>query len=45
LPGKKAIQTSDVDLEVVVVDVSEHEIERPKKNKKNTTVANKNIIH
>jgi Helix-turn-helix of DDE superfamily endonuclease len=32
LPGKKTILTSDVEIEVVVVDVAEHEIEKPKKS-------------
>ena len=32
LPGKKKLTESDVELEVVIVDVSEHPIERPKKN-------------
>ena len=32
LPGKKALTKSDVEWEVVIVDVSEHPIERPKKN-------------
>ena len=31
LPGKKALTKSDVEWEVVIVDVSEHPIERPKK--------------
>jgi hypothetical protein len=45
LPGKKAIQQKNKEIEVVVVDVAEHEIERPKKNRENITVVNKNIIH
>ena len=32
LPGKKKLTESDMDWEVVIVDVSEHPIERPKKN-------------
>lgn len=32
LPGKKKLSQDNVDWEVVVVDVSEHPIERPKKN-------------
>lgn len=35
LPGKKALLKSDYESEVVLVDVSECPIERPKKNKKN----------
>lgn len=36
LPSKKAL-IDDLDIEVVLVDVTECEIERPKKNKKVTT--------
>jgi len=32
LPGKKTLTKSDVEWEVVIVDVTEHPIERPKKN-------------
>ena len=35
LPGKKKLTQSDVEWEAVVVDVSEHPIERPKKNSEN----------
>ena len=35
LPGKKKLTESDVEWEVVIVDVSEHPIERPKKNSEN----------
>jgi hypothetical protein len=45
LPGKKVVQQKNTKIEVVVVDVAEHEIERPKKNRKITTVASKDIIH
>jgi hypothetical protein len=34
LPGKKALLESNSEIEVIVVDVSEHEIERPKKKQK-----------
>jgi hypothetical protein len=34
LPGKKALLESNSEREVIVVDVSEHEIERPKKKQK-----------
>ena len=44
MPGKKRLITDDFPLETVVIDVSETPIERPKKNKKITTVArNKDI--
>jgi hypothetical protein len=45
LSGKKVLLSSDCDLEIVVVDVAEQEIERPKKTKEHTIAANKNIIH
>lgn len=32
LPGKKAVQPKNTEIEIVVVDVAEHEIERPKKS-------------
>lgn len=38
LPGKKHLLKSNHELEVVVIDVTETPIERPKKNRKNTTV-------
>ena len=37
LPGKKKLTQSDVEWDVVLVDVSEHPIERPKKNKNSIT--------
>jgi len=42
LPGKKALQPSDTVLEIVVVDVTEQPIERPKKNNVSTTVVKRN---
>jgi hypothetical protein len=39
LPGKKALQASDTVFEVVLVDVSEQAIERPKKAKNGIIVA------
>ena len=39
LPGKKVLQPSDTVIEVVLVDVSEQPIERPKKSKGCTTAA------
>jgi len=39
LPGKKVLQPSDTVIEVVLVDVSEQPIERPKKSKNGTTAA------
>lgn len=45
LPGKKALQSSDTLIEVILVDASEQPIERPKKSKNDTTVAKRNDIH
>jgi len=42
LPGKKTLQSSDTVIEVVIVDVTEQPIERPKKSNGATTVARKN---
>jgi len=42
LPGKKALQPSDTVIEIVVVDVTEQPIERPKKSNDGTTVARRN---
>lgn len=39
LPGKKILQSSDTVFEVVLVDVSEQPIERPKKAENGITVA------
>jgi len=39
LPGKKVLQPSDTIIEVVLVDVSEQLIERPKKSKNDITAA------
>lgn len=44
LPGKKAMQSPKTLIETVAVDVTEQEIERPKKNKKTTIAASENVI-
>jgi hypothetical protein len=44
LPGKKVLQPSDTIIEVVLVDVSEQPIERPKKSKNGTTAAKRSAI-
>ena len=44
LPGKKALQTSDTVFEVVLVDVSEQPVERPKIAKNGITVAKRSDI-
>ena len=43
LPGKKALEPSDTIFEIVLVDVSEQPIERPKKAKKGITVAKRSV--
>jgi hypothetical protein len=42
LPGKKALLKAENEFEVILIDVTESPIERPKKNKKNTTLAKRN---
>lgn len=44
LPGKKALIEPKTSIETVVIDVTEHEVERPKKNRRNTIVVNKRSI-
>ena len=44
LPGKKALQASGTVFEVVLVDVSEQPVERPKKAKNGITVAKRSVI-
>ncbi len=44
LPGKKALQPSDTIFEVILVDVSEQPVERPKKARNSTTVAKRSDI-
>ena len=39
LPGKKKLQESDTHIEVIMVDVAEQPIERPKKDKSVPTAA------
>ncbi len=45
LPGKKKLLTPDHEIEIVVVDVTESQIERPQKNRNNTTAAKRNDTH
>ena len=42
LPGKKSLQLSEQEWQVLVVDVSETPIERPQKNSEVTTLAKRN---
>lgn len=44
LPGKKQLLKSSNEISVVVVDVTENPIERPKKNRKNITVEKRKSI-
>jgi len=43
LPSKKVLQPSETIIEVVLVDVSEQPIERPKKSKNGTTAAKRSV--
>ena len=45
LPGKKQLTNTDMDWEVVVIDVGESPIERPKKNSGTITRAKRSGIH
>jgi hypothetical protein len=42
--GKKKVKELDSAMELLVVDVAEHEVERPKKNRRDITVVNKSAI-
>jgi Helix-turn-helix of DDE superfamily endonuclease len=44
LDGKKKAIELDSEQEILVVDVAEHEIERPKKSRREITAASKNVI-
>jgi hypothetical protein len=44
LPGRKALQASDTMFEILLVDVSEQPIERPKKAKNGITAAKRSVI-
>jgi len=44
LPGKKQLLNVNTNIKVVVVDVTENPIERPKKNRKNITVEKRKNI-
>ena len=43
LPGKKVLQSSDTIIEVILVDVSEQPIERPKKSKNGITAVKRSV--
>jgi hypothetical protein len=44
LPGKKTLVDEEQKPRVIAIDVTEHPIERPKKNRKNTIPARKSVI-
>ena len=43
LPGRKALQPSDTLIEVVLIDVTEQPIERPKKSSASTTAVKRSV--
>lgn len=45
LPGKKELTKTDVEFEIVLVDVTETPIERPKKNKNNSIAERRKNTH
>lgn len=45
LPGRKELQKSNVQYEVVLVDAAESPVERPKKDKGGTTPARRSVTH
>jgi len=45
LPGKKTLMKSDVEYEVVLIDVTESPVERPKRGKNTTIPGRKNGTH
>jgi hypothetical protein len=44
LPGKKVFQSSDIEIEVVLIDATEQPIERPKKDNAGITAAKRSDI-
>jgi len=45
LPGRKALYDTETVIEVIIVDVTEQPVERPKKNRNDTTAARKSDTH
>ena len=43
LPGKKVLQSSDTVIEIVLLDVTEQPVERPKKDNADTTAAKRSV--
>ena len=44
LPSQREMAKSNTEIEIVIVDIAETEIERPKKNRSHTIVARKSAI-
>lgn len=44
LPGKRQLQQAETEIEVIIVDVAETEVERPKKNRNVIIAGNKSVI-
>jgi len=44
LPSKRELVKADTEIVIAIVDATEQETERPQKNKRNLTQANKNVI-
>jgi len=44
LPSKRELLNPNSEIEIVIVDATEQETERPKKNRKNLTLASRNAI-
>lgn len=44
LPGKKVLKSNDLEIEILLVDVSEQAVERPKKSNGATTAAKRSDI-
>ena len=43
LPGKRVLQSSDTVIEIVLLDVTEQPVERPKKDNADTTAAKRSV--
>lgn len=45
LPGKKTLTKADCEIDAIAIDVTEHQVERPKKNRESITVVSREDIH
>jgi hypothetical protein len=45
LPGKKKLREGGAQFEVIVIDVAESPVERPQKNRENTTAGRRSVTH